>query len=521
MGITHVKTGIAGAAGLLLGTAFAALAASSALAQQAPLRIAIPGFSPQQAFPYGGNAFYAPGIYSFSPIFDTLTFIGADGNIQPGLATAWKNIDATTWQFTVRPGVTFANGKSVTAEALVRNIELITSEYGATTKISTIVPSPASARVVDANTIEIRTKTPNPVFEREISGLPVVEPDAWKDLGVEAFSRTPVGAGPFKVTKATWTDGAIELEPHAGSWRPGKVAKLVLLAVPERATRMQAVESGQVEIGLNVGIDDIDRIRKAGYSVYSAPVASMTAFAMMSTRPNDPFRDVRVRQAANHAVDKEAIVKNLLGGMTNIMSQAAVPGSNGFNADVKPYAHDPAKAKQLLAAAGYPNGFKTKVEVTLSGGGGLPNDEAVYQQVAADLGKVGITTEVVAITFNDFLKRWFPAQGVNELGFADMFTTGYSLAPQIDAIATFSNNWCDKKPSWYCNEALRPLVDQARSEFDPAKRRAVLQQLMKALNEDAPALFLVQQFDIVAVSPKVKNFAINNRFINYSDFTVQ
>ena len=437
-----------GMTGLLLGAGIAALDAGAASAQQAPVRIAIPGFSPQQAFPYGGNAFFAPGIYSFAAIYDTFTFVGGDGSIQPGLATAWKNIDRETWQFTLRPGVSFSNGKPVTAEALVKNIDIVTSDEGAKTKIGTTIPSPVSARVIDASTIEIKTKTANPIFERELAGLPVVEPDAWKELGQEGFGRTPVAAGPYKVSDPGWGNGSVGLVPHTGSWRPGKVARLQLIAVPERATRMQAVESGQVEIGLNVGIDDVERIRKAGYAVYSAPVASMSAFAMMSTRPNDPFRDVRVRQAANYAVDKEAIVKNLLGGLTSVMSQAAVAGSNGYNPDVKPYPHDPAKARQLLSAAGYPNGFKTKVEVVLSGGGGLPNDEAVYQQVAADLGKVGIDAELAAITFPDFLKKWFPAQGVTELGFSDMFTTGYNLMPSIDAIATFSNNWCDKKPAW-------------------------------------------------------------------------
>ncbi|MSO65978.1 MAG: ABC transporter substrate-binding protein [Alphaproteobacteria bacterium] len=506
---------------ILLGATAALTLAGAAVAQQAaPLRIAIPNLPPPLADPYKSGAFSSPGVFFMGALYDGLTFVGEDGNIKAWLAESWKNVDKDTWQFTLRANAKFSNGRPVTAEAVAKNIDIITSDYGKTTNIGSITPSPATARAVGPLTVEIKTKSPNPVFDKEIGGLPIIDPDAWKDLGVENFAKTPVTTGSFKIVGANppWASGAIEFEPHTGSWHPGKAPRLIISAVPERPARVQAIESGQIEVAVGLNMDAFEPIEKSGNIVYTAPAPLVYAIPLISTRPESPFKDVRVRQAVNYALDKESMVKNLLRGRATAASQPATPNTYGFNPDVKPYPFDTAKAKQLLAAAGYPNGFKTRLEAVM--GGSQTADTEIYQQVGIDLKRAGVDVDVINVTFGDWLKKWLPGPDAQQLLFPDMFGLGYFLTPEVDAINGFKTHWCDKKPQWYCNETIRPKVEQARSEFDPAKRKAVLQDLMKTLHDDAPVLFLVNQVDVVGVNKRVKNFAMTNRFMSFSDMTL-
>jgi len=502
-------------------TAAVALIGFAAAQQAAPFRVAIPNLPPQQGSPYASAAFSSPGVFFMGAIYDGLTWVGEDGNNRPYLAEGWKNIDQTTWQFTLRPNAQYTSGRPVTAESIVKNIEILLSEYGQSQNIRSIVPTPASARAVDARTVEIKTKTPNPIFDKEIGGLPIIDPQAWADLGVEGFTRTPVTTGSYKLASATpnWSQATMELVPHTGSWHPGKAPRLVIAGVPERAQRVQAVESGQVEVAVGLNMDAFEAIERSGNVVYTAPAPLVYAIPLISTRPNSPFKDVRVRQAVNYALDKDAMVKNLLRGRATAASQPATPNTVGFNPDVKPYPHDPAKARQLLSAAGFPNGFKTKLEAVMNGS--QTADLEIYQQVGNDLKRVGVDVDVISVTFADWLKKWLPGAGATDLGFPDMFGLGYFVTPEIDAINGFKTHWCDKTPQWYCNEAVRADVQSARTDFDPARRVQTLKRLMKAMHEDAPVLYLVNQIDVVGVNKRVRNFTMVNRFMSFSEMTLQ
>ncbi len=492
-----------------------------ALAQGQHLRVAVPTVPPQLGNPYAAQTFGSPNIFFMAAIYDGLTIVDEKGKSAPRIATAWKNTSPTTWQFTIRSGFTYSNGKPLTAESIADNINKVyLSDYAKTSQIYGNVPNPAGARVVDANTVEITTKQPNPIFDKEIGGLPIVEPGAWADMGVEGFTRNPVTTGAYKIDGTPdWAGKSIKMVPNAGGWHPGKVAQLTIAEIPERQARVNAIESGQMDIAIGLNMDAYETITKAGHTFYNAPAPVVYGVPLVSNRPESPFKDVRVRQAVNYALNKEGMNTNLLRGLATVASQPATPNAFGYNDAVKPYPFDPAKAKQLLTEAGYPNGFKTQMEGVMSGS--QTADAEIYQQIGLDLARVGVQVDVIPVTFGDWLKKWTTARPDGTVSFPDMFGLAYFLVPEIDAVRAFANHWCDRKPTWYCNESLRPLLETARTEFDPVKREAALKELMRLSHEDAPVLFTVNQIDVGGVHKRVRNFKMVHRFINYDEITVQ
>jgi peptide/nickel transport system substrate-binding protein len=494
------------AAGALL------ISSSALLAQSQNMRVAIPGVPPGLGNPMTSGVYSSPNIFFYLAMYDPLTLVNEDGSTRPSLALSWRNVDKDTWQFTLRPNVTFSNGRPVDAEAVVRNINFLSTDYAKGQNVGTAVPMADTARSTGPMTVE---------FEKEVGNLPMIDHLAWSELGPDGFARTPVGTGSYRLASATtnWASKVIPFVPHTGSWRPGKVAQVTLTEIPERTARVQALESSQIEIAIGLNMDAWDQLERAGHVVYTAPAPVVYAIPLISTRPTSPFKDVRVRQAVNYALDKDTMNKGLLRGRATPASQPATPNTYGYNPDVKPYPYDPQKARQLLTEAGFPNGFKTKLEGVM--GGSQTADTEIYLQVGNDLKRVGVDVDVQAVPFSDWIRKWIPGPGATELGFPDMFGLGYFLTPELDAVRGYITHWCDKTPRWYCNESLRPLVDQARSEFDPDKRKKVLQELMRLGHEDAPVLYMVNQIDVAAYNRRVQNFKMINRYINYDEITLR
>lgn len=483
-----------------------------ALAQQ--LRVAIVA---TPAPPWRGAAFGSPAWYN-AALWESLTRPG-DGGLVPVLAQSWKNIDRDTWHFALRPGMTFTNGKSIDAAAVADNINLFLTENAAGKAplgggAPPLIRVLGSAKAIDTLTVEIKTKVPSPVFDNAVGNLPIIETGAFRELGETDWAKNPASSGPYKIKEIRSEE--TEFVPHGGSWHPGKVPSLLIRAIPERTARIQAVQSGQMHVALALNIDAFDAIESAGHRIYTAPAPNVAAIALMTERPGSPFKDVRVRHAVNLAVDKDNIVRNLLRGRAVAASQPALPGMVGYNPDVKPYAFDPVQAKKLLSDAGFPNGFRTTVEAVV---GSSTADSEIYQQVAIDLARVGVQAEIVPMTLSDWVTKYNGGNAPNatDTTFKDWaFGWGYTLNDG-DPIQGYSTHWCDRKPTWYCNEGLRASVEAARSEFDPKKRGAILADLMKRSAEDAPVLFLVNQIEVVALHRDVENFEMKYRYINFGD----
>ncbi|MEQ8248957.1 MAG: ABC transporter substrate-binding protein [Alphaproteobacteria bacterium] len=482
------------------------------------LKVGMRSMPPGEGNPYTGRGL--PHVFVWTPLYDNLTEIGDGGVIEPALAGSWTNDSNLTWTFKLRPGVTFTNGEPLTAAAVKATYDWLQSEKGATTVIGkNMAPIVDSVTAVDDLTVEFKTKTPYPLASREFAAVHIVAPKAWADLGIEGFAKKPHGTGPYvaesfkpgQITINARADQANTIRP-----RTGNIDKIDYLDLGEGAARLQALQSGQIHIDTGAGIDDIPTLERGGFIVDSVPAGRTLGLSFVSYRGGKhvegPIGDVRVRQALNYAVNKQAIVDNIYGGNATVASQAATTNAFGFNPDVKPYSYDPERAKKLLAEAGYPNGFEMEIQGTTTN----PVFTLVYQSAVQDLNAVGIKANFVGQTFADWLKHWLAGDWPY-----DAFGFGHDLSGNLDAGRSFTSfTSCMKNPPYYCNEDEMDLVKRQAEEFDPDARLAILHELLAKNAANAPIIFLTQGIESMSISPKVKNFKQINQRLNYENMTL-
>jgi peptide/nickel transport system substrate-binding protein len=223
-----------------------------------------------------------------------------------------------------------------------------------------------SARAIDDLTVEITTSVPEPILPSRLAIMRPHEPKAWADLGAEGYGSQPVGTGPYKIS--VWDNEKIRGTAFAEGWRVPKIENLVVDLLPENASRRQALCSNQADIANVLTPDDKGPIESCGHKVVLSPTNNTINLILRHLVEDSPVHDVRVRQALNHAYDKEGFTSTVLAGTTRPAAMPATSTMSGWFEDIKPYAYDPAKAKQLLAEAGYPDGFDMLAEIVVSTG---------------------------------------------------------------------------------------------------------------------------------------------------------
>jgi peptide/nickel transport system substrate-binding protein len=474
------------------------------------LRLGLIGLPPSLGNPY--RTTNIPSILTWGAIFDGLTRIDGQGHLMPWLAMSWEPIDQTTWRFKLRPNVTFSNGEKFDAQAVVKTVDYLIGPGAPIEGTARELQSLAGARVVDALTVDILTKYPDPILPRSLPIMYIVAPAQWQKLGPDGFAREPVGTGPYKVDR--WDASRASLSAFAGSWRAPKIPKLEIYAVPEGSSRTQGVGANQIDIALAIGPDDAQAAEAAGGKAIhwmNAAVMGVAFVTAKNVNPKSPVLDRRVRQALNYAVNKQAIIDALLYGTTTARGQPAPAVAWGHDPKIAPYPYDPAKAKALLTEAGYPNGFKMVLEATIGGGAA---DAAMYQQVAADLAAVGVAVEIRTIPVQTLLRN------SNEGGWSgDAFGMSYATEPSVTALRPLRVWSCLWLSPWYCNRDIQPKIDAAMREFDEAKRLAMVQEIMQFYHEDAPSIFLYDVVRFGALAQRVQKFKEENGFINFHEIT--
>ena len=502
---------------ILSATLSVAMAALMVGVSQAPvsaapstITIAVPGLPPSQGNPFKEGP-GTPGIHTYAAIFDALTRVDDKGIVRARLATYWKNTNATTWRFTLREDVKFSNGEAFNAEAVKATIDFITSADGRKLVIgSTELPELASASVVSEFVVDIKTSVADAILPAQLAALYIVAPKAWKTAGQDVFAKAPIGTGPYKVDSISTT--RIELTAFTGSWREPKADKLVIIPLADAASRLQALQSGQVNMVAGINPDQIAAAKKSKATVISVPAPQVMSLAF-NVVGGGPVKDVRVRQALNYAVDKEAIANGLLAGKGKAATQGVTPVVYGYNKAVTGYQYDPAKAKELLAAAGYEKGLTLAADITV---GSFPSDNLIYQAVKSDLAKVGVTLNYTTITF----AQWLPQYNANSWK-GDAFGLSWNSAPRGDASRPYAIFVCKPVGAFYCNADEDALVKKAATELNAAKRLAILKEIAVKVTASAPALYIVEQIDLYALGKGVHGFSAGNRAISYENIYVK
>ncbi|MBI1775277.1 MAG: hypothetical protein HYR63_08020 [Proteobacteria bacterium] len=441
------------------------------------------------------------GISSFASLslsyqtMDPLVLRDDAGNIKPGLATSWEAIDATTWRFHLRQGVKFHDGAPFTAEDVKFTIDRIMDPktvYGSRSRIGEV----AATRVVDAKTIDISTKGPFPTLVNGLGDIPIEPKHYFEKVGADGVAKHPLGTGPFQFQR--WVPGdRYELVANRSYWAGApKVDRVVIRQIPEPTTRVAALLAGEAQIVEEVPIDLIPRVEQKGSNAKIAAVESTVGLILTMDVRKPPFDNPKVRLAMDYAIDKPLILKQMLGGTGSLLQgQLLTSNTFGFNPTVQARAYDPAKAKALLAEAGYPNGFATSLTTR---SGKYLSDVDICNAVAGMLGQVGVMAQVNVVEGGVFTKM----ASAQDMGPVHM-VGWYSVGDADFAAVWFTK---DSQRSVWVNTEYEKLFLEARTTVDQAKRLAAYQRMMAILHEENPAVFLFGLPSVYGVSAKLTGF---------------
>jgi peptide/nickel transport system substrate-binding protein len=476
------------------------------------LRVAVNTWPPAMGNPYGQQIQGA--VHPFPGIFDALTFMESSGVTSPNLALSWTNDGANTWTFKLRPNVTFINGEPFNAAAVVAAIEWLKKPDSQRYFYAAEVKNIASVRATDDLTVVFTTATPDVILPKRLSLLPIVPPKLWAEQGVEAFSQKPRATGPFVVESFGRDRGYYALEGRPGSWRPAKnLTRIEFRVLPDQAARLQALKTGKVDVVYGIGFEDFEDLRADGFEIGINAVATTTAIALSNRNPKSPLADKRVRQAMNHAVNREAIAKVIFRDTVKPTASGIEAGVFGFDPNIKSYPYDPAKARALLAEAGYPKGFKIRASVL---SGGASDMTSVYQQVAQDLATVGIMVELNAALGTDWVQMWTSGDWRG----ADVLSSSWNGSTYMDAGRAIESYTCTRPQPFFCAPDVEAIFAKSNVEFDEKKREAQLQQALALLHDLAPSIYLLPQVELMAMSPKVKNVSYRGRFVDWTTLDI-
>jgi peptide/nickel transport system substrate-binding protein len=446
-----------------------------------------------------------PNMHSETPtgnvanqIFDRL--IGRDSNMdfEPALALSWQPAGDTAWAIKLRQGVKFHDGKELTAVDVEYTLQRIldpekkSSQAGNYSMVSKV-------EILDPYTLTIHTKAPFPILPARLSNLRVVPKHYVEAVGDEAFRTKPMGSGPYELVE--WVkDEHITLKAFDGYWAgEPEVKKVVFKPIPEPASRVMALQSGEVDIIVNVPPHQTAALNRSSNAAAVSVPSIRVIFIPIIPQPGTPTADPRVRLALNKAVNVQSIIDNLLEGNGTEMTQALANTEFGYHPELKAYGYNVAEAKALLADAGYPNGFKLRF---LAPSGRYMMDKEVAEAVKNQLEAIGIEVDLQIQEWGVYVDKL-----MNRTLNSDIFLIGWSSGI-FDADGTLYS-WfrSGQRFGYYLMDEARVqemdgILDTARSILDASRREELYRQALEMIYEDAAWIPLYQQMDIYGVSSR-------------------
>ena len=426
------------------------------------------------------------------------------GEIVANLVEKWVvSPDATEFTLRLKRGIKFHDGQPFNAEAVKANFDRRLDPKG-TTKFYYLVAQIASVTVIDEHTVKIKTKIP---FAPLLSHLTYVtngiqSPAALRRSWDKPLLM-PIGTGPF-IFKEWLRGNRLVMVQNENYWgmKPS-LSEITFRVIPDDASRRAALERGEVHVAIRIPPSDIPSL-KANPKISIIDIPSTRTIYLGLNCLKDPLTDKRVRQALNYAVNKEAIVKYVLGGAGRVSDAPISPGILGY-APIKAYEYNIEIAKTLLTEAGFPEGFEMTLHPAV---GRYSMDVSVANAVAADLLKVGVKVEIKMMDWDTYIPFILRDKETAEhqlyvLGWATV--TGdadYGLYPLFH-----SGEWPKKgmNASFFKNEAVDQLLDAARSSAKPEERKRLYKEAMGRIVDDAPWIFLYSETVFAGVTANVKD----------------
>ena len=452
------------------------------------------------------------------PIFEPLVawdlrVVDRPPGIIPWLATDWATdpADRNKWTFHLRRDVKFQDGSDFDADAVVWNLGRLfdkrTPQYEAVSAASAKARAPMVGHweKIDRYTVAIYTTTPTSFFPEIVASILMASPARWREVGSDwqAFGQHPSGTGAFEITGVDRTSITMDRNPHYwNTARSPKLDRIVVFAMAEPTTRIAALRSGEVDWIESPPSDAIPFLRKAGYTVSTTPMEHVWPYWLRIT-PTSPFRDVRVRQAINYAMDRQGVI-TLLNGAAQPARGYWKPNDPRFGHPQNDYRYDPAKAKALLRAAGYPPGKLVRVKVVLAPAGSgqmlaLPMNELLQQSAR----KAGFDLQFEVMEYSQIAAFYSNAKAMDAHGITAI-NKGFSTAD----LTWLYYSFYPPNVIGFSDKETTALMERYRNDFDdtPEAKVALLARIHERLVDLAPWVWIVHDVNPRAFSPKVKGY---------------
>jgi peptide/nickel transport system substrate-binding protein len=469
------------------------------------------------AYQFTGHTIYDPLIAWEANVADR------PGKLVPGLATDWSADpkDPKKWTFKLRQGVKFHDGSAFDADAVVWNLDKVLANKSPqfdgkqAGQVRPRIPSIASYRKIDDATIEITTNEADSLFPYQLPWFLISSPAQWEKLGRDwnRVAGQPSGTGPFKLDKLVPRERA-ELVRNADYWdrkRLAKTDRIVLVPIPDAMTRVNALLTGQVDIIETPAPDTIPQLQSAGFRIVKNVTPHVWPYHF-STLPGSPWTDIRVRKAANLAIDRAAVVQ-LMNGLALPAKGQLDPTSPWFGKPSFELKYDVEAARSLMSEAGYSKDKPLKAKVIIAQGGtgqmlSLPMNEFIQQA----LGEIGIQVSFEVVELENLYLHWRSGAKaeMNAGRGISAINLGYVTADPFYALTRFADSHyvAPNGVNWggYANPKVDEAIAKARATYDVKRQDALLATVHQQMVDEALMLWVVHDVNPHAISPKVKEF---------------
>jgi peptide/nickel transport system substrate-binding protein len=444
-------------------------------------------------------------------------FADEKAELVPLLAESWEiSEDGREYTFKLRQGVKFHDGTPFNAEAvkfsLMRQIDEAhpANALGTYPFANFYFGSIESIEVVDDHTVKIIQKEPRASLPAALASAAagIVSPTAVEQYG-EDYPQQPVGTGPFKFN--SWEPGvAVNLEANEDYWgEPTNLEAVIFRPFTEDQTRLAALQTGEVNLIVDLPPDNVEGLESdPNIDVLKQPGIHFWYVGLNTQKP--PLDDARVRQALAYAIDKEAITRDVLRGTGEVAKSMLNPGTWGFAEDVPAYERDVEKAKQLLAEAGYPDGFEITMWVPESGSG-MQSPVMMATVVQANLADIGVQANLETFEWGTFLNNL--RTGDQEV-FVNSWMAGLPDPDMTLYPFLHSSQWAPNGPNrfFYENSEVDRLLEEARMTSDQEERAELYRQVQKIALEEVPLIPVEHQIQTAAMASNVTNFELHPNF---------
>lgn len=466
----------------------------------AVLQAAIGG-EPDQLDPQKTSSYFSFEV--LENVFDTLVEPDAKLQMQPALAKSWDtSADQLTWTFHLRDGVTFQDGTKFTSQDVVYSYRRIIDQKLANAwKFSSITDISAP----DASTVVIKVSRPTPNLLSNLGGFKGMAIVEKANVESGAITTKPVGTGPFSVEQNVQGDHiTLKANPHYWGGAP-KLAGIQYRFISEPATALAALKSGEIQWTDVVPAQQVAQLKKDS-SITLGITPSSDYWYLALNQAKKPWNDVRVRQAIAYAIDRNAILKAVSYG-TAQANQLAIPKGSFWYTPYDTYSLELAKAKQLMAQAGYKGGTLDMLATS-----DYPETVTAAQIIAANLEPLGITVNIRQPDFSTWLDE-------QNSGHFDMLMMGWlgNIDPDDFYYAQHHTDG-SSNAQHYSNKTVDKLLDEARVEVDKDKRKDLYAQAATIIANDCSYIYLYNPAVIQAWSPKLKGYETRaDRAIRFRD----